>query len=146
MLFWETIKLRLVLKKIRKIEIEHNSKLPTGPDEDIAFGESGVWQEHFKTADNIYEWRQLELTSYLEKAADELLVVLPSKKKSEFWTRVEWDDDPAEPYYLTLKGVAEAKRAIREEQKARREAIAFWIPIVFGCTGLLMGVLALLKH
>ncbi|MCH4878521.1 hypothetical protein EQV97_14125 [Pseudomonas sp. TMW22090] len=129
---------RRVLKKIRQAEQEVEQKYPREPGDD--------WQHYVEESDNIFEWRQLVLTKYISRKADELHVPLPDRSDKSLWETVEFDNDPSQPKYLTQKGLVEARRLIREEQKAKREAIAFWVPIFFGSAGMITGIIAALKH
>jgi hypothetical protein len=104
------------------------------------------WHYYIQQSDKIFEWRQLVLTRYLARRADSLHLPLPDRSDKSLWQEVDFDDDPSQPKYLTQKGVIEAKKLIREEQKARRDAIAFWVPIFFGTGGMITGIIAALKH
>lgn len=127
-----------MLRKIRRAD-EQNEKLkPQEPADD--------WELYVRESDKIYEWRQLVMTRYLKRRAEALHLPLPDRSDKSLWQRVDFDDDPSEPKYLSQKGVMEAKKLIREEQKARRDAIAFWVPIFFGTGGMVMGIITALKH
>lgn len=47
-------------------------------------------------------------------------------------------------YYLTEKGYHALKKAIREEQKARRDAVLCWVPLIAALTGLVGATVAVL--
>lgn len=135
---WEWYKHKRVMKKIRLEEEAVQSLFPDHPGAD--------WQYYLETSNNILEWRQLVMTKYLSRIADDLNVPLPDREDKSLWQRVGFENDPSEPRYLTQRGVVEARRLIREEQKAKREAIAFWVPIFFGSAGMITGIIAALKH
>lgn len=135
---WEWFKHKRVMKKIRLEEEAVESRFPDHPGAD--------WQYYIEASNNILEWRQLVITKYLSRIADDLNVPLPDREDKSLWQRVEFDNDPSQPRYLTQRGVVEARRLIREEQKAKREAIAFWVPIFFGSAGMITGIIAALKH
>lgn len=84
-------------------------------------------------------------TDYLTKRAASLLLLLPDHKDSEMWSRVEFDLDEKEPYYLTPRGIIEVKKAIREEAKHRREAVGYWFGIIVGVIGAVTGLVSALK-
>ncbi|NHX01538.1 hypothetical protein [Pseudomonas koreensis] len=128
---------RRALKRIRKLEIENDKILPLQAGDD--------WEQYVSESDRIFEMRQSVLTHYLTLKAADLHVPLPDRRNKSFWRTAEIDDDPPCPRYLTQQGVAEARKVIREEQKARRDAIAFWIPIFFGAAGMVIGITAALN-
>jgi hypothetical protein len=126
------------LKKIRRAEAENEKKRPHEPADD--------WHSYIQEASNIYEWRQLVMTKYFSRKADDLNLPLPDRSDKSLWDSVDFDNDPSQPKYLTQIGVLEIRKLIREEQKAKREAVAFWIPIFFGCAGMITGIISALKH
>ncbi|MCF5709565.1 hypothetical protein GIV19_20100 [Pseudomonas syringae] len=135
---WEWFKHKRVMKKIRLEEEAVESRFPDHPGAD--------WQYYIEESNKILEWRQLVMTKYLSRIADDLNVPLPDREDKSLWQRVGFENDPSEPRFLTQRGVVEARRLIREEQKAKREAIAFWVPIFFGSAGMITGIIAALKH
>lgn len=128
---------RRELAKVRRAEAENESRRPQEPADD--------WERYIRTSDSIFEWRQSIITKYLERKAEALLVPLPDRQDKNLWDRVDFDNDPSQPMYLTQKGVLEARKIIREEEKARREAVTFWVAILFGAGGMLTGIISALK-
>ncbi|TBN47473.1 hypothetical protein [Pseudomonas sp. BGI-2] len=128
---------RRALKQIRKVEKENDKILPLQAGDD--------WERYDLESERIFEMRQSVLTRYLTIKAADLHVPLPDRRNKSFWRNAEIDDDPPRPRYLTEQGVAEARKVIREEQKARRDAIAFWIPVFFGAAGMVIGIAAALN-
>ncbi|MNJ32295.1 hypothetical protein D3C77_269570 [compost metagenome] len=125
------------LSKVRRAEKDHEANRPQEPADD--------WEHYVRISDSIYEWRQLIATKYLERKAEALLVPLPDRRDKSLWERVDFDNDPSQPSYLTQKGVLEARKIIRDEEKARREAITFWVAILFGAGGMVTGIISALK-
>ncbi|WP_025168063.1 hypothetical protein [Pseudomonas syringae] len=138
MKLWKWLEHKRVMKRIRLEEEALQSHFPHEPGDN--------WQYYVQESDKIFEWRQLVMTKYLSRIADDLNVPLPDRRDKSLWESVDFDNDPSQPKYLTPKGVVEARRLIREEQKAKREAIAFWVPIFFGSAGMITGIIAALKH
>ena len=128
---------RRALKEIRKAEKENDKVLPMQAGDD--------WERYITESERIIELRQSVLTKYLVIKAAELHVPLPDRRNKSLWRSAEIEDDPPRPRYLTAKGIVEARKAIREELKARRDAIAFWIPIFFGAAGMVIGIVAALN-
>lgn len=60
-------------------------------------------------------------------------------------TGQEWYSSTYFGYYLSDKGRYDLKMKIREEQKWKKENIAYYSSIVFGFLGLLVGLLSLIK-
>jgi len=72
-------------------------------------------------------------------------VQMPSIEDGTMYEQVEWDNDPAQPRYLTDKGFKAIRDAIREERKQRREAVGYWFGIVVGIIGALTGLVSAFK-
>lgn len=128
---------RKALKQILEAQKENDKILPLQAGDD--------WERYVLESDRIFEMRQSVLTKYLAIKAAGLHVPLPDRRNKTLWRSAEIDDDPPRPRYLTEKGVVEARKVIREEQKARRDAIAFWVPIFFGAAGMVIGIAAALN-
>lgn len=67
---------------------------------------------------------------------------IPPKRVGEFYSRMVWDDDPDEPFYLTDSGMLKVRGAIAEAGKRKRERIAFWAAIFFGLAGSITGLIS----
>jgi len=64
-------------------------------------------------------------------------------KKEEYW-----EEGRYRTHFLTVNGYHKLRAEIREEQKARREAVLGWLPLitaVAGLLGIITGLLAILK-
>lgn len=134
------IRYRIELRKQKKDARELEKKAP--PDSAEA-AESGQWADYMRDVELSDQWRSLIITQYLERQADSLGVLLPSRSDKEVYARVAWDDHPDEPYYLTPSGLKIVRDAVREEQKHRREFWGFWITSLTGLGGVIIGVLSL---
>ncbi|CAB3886650.1 hypothetical protein LMG1864_03565 [Achromobacter ruhlandii] len=60
---------------------------------------------------------------------------IPPKRVGEFYSRMAWDGDPDEPFYLTDSGMLKVRGAIAEAGKRKRERLTFWAVILFGLAG-----------
>src|SRR5690606_7323144 len=103
---------------------------------------SGQLQDLIQRSNELYEWRHLILTAYWQSKADSLGVPMPDRADKALWDRDEFENDEREPIYLTEYGIVKVKAAIREEQKHRRDAAAFWISSTVGLIGALSGLIA----
>lgn len=134
------IRYRIELRKQKKDARELEKKAPPDSAEAV---ESGQWANYMRDVELSDQWRSLIITQYLERQADSLGVLLPSRSDKEIYARVAWDDHPDEPYYLTPSGLKIVRDAVREEQKHRREFWGFWITSLTGLGGVIIGVLSL---
>ena len=107
--------------------------------------ESGAMQSYHRDLELSDQWRALIQTDYYRRKAESLLVEIPGINDAGMYSRVEWDDHPDEPYYLTPAGLKVVKAAIREEQKHRRESIGYWFAIAVGLIGAITGLVSVFK-
>lgn len=134
------IRYRIELRKQKREARQLERNAP--PNSAQAF-ENGEWANYSRYLDLSDQWRSLIITQYLERQADSLGVLLPSRSNTDFYTRVAWDDHPDEPYYFTDAGMRIVRDAVREEQKHHREFWGFWITSFTGLGGVIIGVLSL---
>lgn len=84
-------------------------------------------------------------TRRLLHRAKSLLVSVPSRDGGELEGGPYWEQGQAlGTWYLTRNGIARIRAAIREEEKARREARAHWVIWVSALTGLVGAATGLL--
>ena len=133
---------KLLLRKIAKHEEELEKRAPPNTRE---AHENGQVQDYVQKSNNLNEWKRLVQTERYRKIADRLLVQMPSIEDGTMYEQVEWDNDPAQPRYLTDKGFKAIRDAIREERKQRREAVGYWFGIVVGIIGALTGLVSAFK-
>jgi hypothetical protein len=75
----------------------------------------------------------------LVEEAERLQVPVPEEEK--YWIRLKY----AEHLHLSEEGQHILRARVREEKKARREAVSFWFNIITVVLSLLVAILALLK-
>lgn len=121
----------------RKAEAKALANIPQNGDPS-----NGLWVQDVEKND---QWRRLILTRFLRFQADRLGVDLPSTTEQAMYGQVEWDDDEAQPYYLTDVGVQLTRDRIRAEKKHRREVAAFWVTSVVGVLGAITGMISVWK-
>lgn len=135
------LKLKKLERELETIEKKHSAfqqsekykkMSPEGKsNEDDAY----IACEYFPLRDEIEDIRS---RMFLKKAR-KLGIPYPKyydKACEEFWTQSGFGF-----HYLTDKGYHEIRKAMREEKKARREAVLCWAPLITVLTGLL-GVIA----
>lgn len=104
-----------------------------------ASGDVGIYLSRIEANE---DWRYLVMTKYWSDRADALGVVLPNLVDREFWGKVDYDNDPSEPLYLTNEGLKVVIAAIREEQKHERERFGFWSALIIGVIGAATGLVS----
>lgn len=83
------------------------------------------------------------VTKYLaSKANQKFLPVPPMNDKDGFWEQ----GHVTREWYLTNKGITEVRKLIREDSKESRESVAFWVGILFGLLGLIIGLISVLNR
>jgi len=75
----------------------------------------------------------------LVEKAERLQVPVPEEEK--YWIRLKY----AEHLHLSEEGQHFLRARVREEKKARREAVSFWFNIITVVLSLLVAILALLR-
>lgn len=85
----------------------------------------------------VIETEKLLLRAAMCEAED-----IPPKRVGEFYSRMAWDDDPDEPFYLTDSGMLKVRGAIAQAGKRKRERLTFWAVILFGLVGSITGLIS----
>jgi hypothetical protein len=136
------LKYRLELRK-QRIHAEDLEK--KAPDDCEQNHENGALGNYFRQLENSEQWRALIQTEYFIQEAERLLVPIPEYSDKTMYSRVEWDDHPDEPYYLTAIGLKSLKASVREEKKHRREIAAFWMSSLTGLIGVTIGLITIIS-
>jgi hypothetical protein len=126
------------LNECRKEESEILAREPHNEDPTI-----GSWVKDCQKND---QRRRMIVTRYLRFKADRLGAQVPSTDEHGIYERVEWDDDPSEPYYLTDAGVRLLRDRIRQEEKYRTDKVAFWVTSLVSISGALIGVISVMRN
>jgi hypothetical protein len=83
------------------------------------------------------------VTRYLtDRANKRFLPVPPVNDKDGYW-ELSYETGN---WHLTNKGITELRKTIREDSKELRESVAFWVSIIFGLLGLIIGVISVLNR
>ena len=114
------------------------------PDSEQSY-ESGEMAEYVRRWELSEQWRASIQTSYYRRKAESLLVQMPDESDSTMFSRVDWNDHPDEPYYLTPLGLRTVRDLIRAEQKQRRESVGYWFGIAVGLIGAITGLVSAFK-
>ena len=136
------LKYRLELRKQRKHAEELQKKEPEDCEQNQ---ESGALSEHFHQMETSEQWLALIQTEYFIREAERLLVPVPEYTDEAMYSRVDWNDHPDEPYYLTVLGLKTLKALVREEKKHRREIAAFWMSASTGLVGATIGLITIIS-
>lgn len=143
MWLWQNyLQYRIALRKQARAQKALDKTLPPDNPDDFTNGWMAVFVQQ---DDGLFEWKCLIHTEYLKNKADSLGAQMPDVADSTMYGRVDWDNDPKQPQYLTDKGMRAARAVIREEEKHRREAVGYWFGIVVGVIGALTGLVSAFK-
>ena len=104
-----------------------------------------VYQDWQYELDEAEEEEQGAYTRRLLHRARSLLVSVPARDGKELNGDTHWEQGHTlGTWYLTRAGIARIRTAIRDEEKARREARAHWVVWVSALTGLVGAATGLL--
>jgi len=136
------LKYRLELWKQRKHASELQKKAPDDCEQNH---ENGALANYHHLMENSEQWLALIQTEYFIREAERTLVPIPECSDLTMFSRVEFDDHPDEPYYLTALGLKTLKASVREEKKHRREIAAFWMTSLTGLIGVTIGLITIIS-
>jgi len=130
---------RLIEEQIKRIE--QCSKVI--PDQTIEMQVLGYVPEEVKTLEQAEQWLAVLQTAQLRRRAERYGVEMPDTSDRELGSRMAWDDDQDEPYYLTSKGMRQVNMAIREEDNYRWNKWNTRISATIAPLSLIVAILAL---
>jgi len=142
------LRLQRLKYKLRKTEASHKKFQSTEKYKKLSRDDKG--QEDFAFYDIDYlpifeEIEEIRTGRFLTKVRSYGIPYIHwwDDKKEEYWEEGHYGT-----HFLTVNGYHKLRAEIREEQKARREEIIGWIPLITAAAGLLgiiTGLLAVLK-
>lgn len=136
------LKYRQELRKQRKYAEELQKKVPEDCEQNQ---ESGALSAHHRQMEISEQWLALIQTKYFIREAERLLVAVPEYTDQAMYSQFDYDDDPDEPYYLTVLGLKTLKASVREEKKHRREIAVFWMSSLTGLIGATIGLITIIS-
>lgn len=142
--FLERIKIDRQHKKLIEEQInriEQCSKVI--PEQTIEMQLLGYVPEEVKTLEQAEQWLAVLQTAQLRRKAERYGVEMPDTSDRELGSRMAWDDDQDEPYYLTSKGMRQVNMAIREEDNYRWNKWNTRISATIAPLSLIVAILAL---
>ena len=71
---------------------------------------------------------------------------MPEVHNSEYYYKFNFDDDKGDRIILTPSGFNHVRSLIYEERKRKREIYGFWIAILTGLIGALIGLVTVFKN
>ena len=95
--------------------------------------------------DDLDMWIEYKKTSYFISKADSLLIPMPDESETLMYTTHDFGDGSGSVKILTLNEIRHLKSKIRDEQKAKREVIAFYFTLCTGLIGAVIGLVSVLK-
>ena len=69
---------------------------------------------------------------------------MPDKKNEENYIKYNFDDEHGKRYILSVKGIHEARKSIREENRAKREVIDHYFTMGIGLIGAIIGLVSII--
>jgi hypothetical protein len=136
------LRYRLELRKQRRHAKDLQKKEPEDCEQNQ---ENGALIEYFHRVENAEQWLALIQTAYFIREAERLLVPVPEYRDEAMFSRVEYDDHPDEPYYLTPLGIKALKALVREEKKHRRDIVVFCMSSLTGLIGATIGLITIIS-
>lgn len=121
--------------------IEQLSKLV--PEQSLDMQLWGYMPQEVKTLEQAEQWLAVLQTAQLRRKAERYGIEMPDSLDKELGSRMEWDDDEDEPYYLTSKGMRAVHLALREEEKYRWDKWNTRISVTIAPLSLVVAILAL---
>ena len=89
---------------------------------------------------DVIDWKtSLTITRALLEEANKLLLPTPSHSDQDKW------EESGLGEFLSSAGISEVRSAIRREKRERRESWGWWITLVIGLLGTLIGLVAVIK-
>jgi hypothetical protein len=140
------LKYRLELLRLRRVLSKHNNKFGHAHDEAKQRGfDDGELSSLGQEIDEIENWIKYQQTQYLESVCNELVIPMPEDEIAGNYYRFNFDDNEGDRLILTTAGMQLVRINIREERKARREVFGFWISMIIGLLGTVIGLVSALK-
>lgn len=130
---WHLNKLRAQQNKDMKKFKEYRKKAKPEELDSLHAEEGAVYFETQNEIDELVSRRFIQI-------ANDLLIPLPNYNDKEHWARNLYDNS----YVLTVKGIWELKKLIRQEKKERMEGFIIWILALTGIIGATTGLAAVL--
>ena len=144
------IRLQKLKSRLRKVENEHKKFQATEKYKKLSIEDKRNEDSIFYQIDYVEIYEEIEEIKtkfFLSKVRRYGIPCVSwwDDKKEEYWKK----GDYYERHYLSVNGYYKLRYAIRDEQKARREAIVGWTPLitaVVGLLGIITGLLSIIKY
>ncbi|TFY91277.1 hypothetical protein DYL61_19155 [Pseudomonas nabeulensis] len=130
---------RYDLHKCRRAEEELRR---TAPPNTRQAHSSGEMYEYQRRSLDLFQERRSLISGNYRRLADALMVPMPDFEDEKMWERIENDFTGRTTRTLTTSGELATISVIREAEKHRREARAFWLTWVTGMGGILIGIIS----
>lgn len=124
-----------LLEQTRSVETSYKS----GEDD------QGHIDQMYHRCHKLEQWIEFHKTNYFKKKADKLLIPMPSSQDATMYDDFDFDDGDGPKKILTESGIYQIRELIRNEHKARREAVSFWFAIITGLIGAAIALISVMK-
>ena len=101
-------------------------------------------QDISRQQNELQTWIEYIQTKYYQKKCNVYIIPMPEKDDLNYY-QYNFDDNEGEREILTIEGFHYVRRSIRNEKKERRESFGFWVTVVTGLLGALIGVISIIK-
>lgn len=131
---------RAAVRNQLRLISELEKSLPSVTDQDSHDQANNIY---FTEIEPAYQWLSVIQTRYLQKRCAHAEVLFPEEE--EYFDQMEWDHDHDESRFLTNAGFAEVKKRLREELSYRRNVVSTYATLFFGCLGMIIGLISVIK-
>jgi hypothetical protein len=95
--------------------------------------------------DELLTWIEFLQTKYYQKKCNQLVISMPEQNDKLYYYKFDFDDDAGDRDILTILGFQKVRTSIRQEEKEKREAFGFWVTLLIGLIGAIIGLVSILK-
>ena len=140
------VKFRIELRRLSRIQKRLDAKYKVVYEDSAKQGNddgelSAVGQE----AQEVEMWIQYRQTEYLKSICQAYIIPFPAQEDDKLYFNFNFDDEEGDRFILTTAGIHLVRGMIRDERKARREVVGFWLAMTTGILGSLIGLVSVLK-
>ena len=143
----EWLKYKLELHRLGKLSEKHSRRYGEAKDRANKRGYDDVELSYIgQEIDELENWIKFYQTQYYARICQSLVLPMPEVHNSEYYYKFNFDDDKGDRIILTPSGFNHVRSLIYEERKRKREIYGFWIAILTGLIGALIGLVTVFKN
>ena len=143
----EWLKYKLELRRLGKLSEKHSRKYGVAEDRANKQGyDDGELSYIGQEIDELENWIKFYQTQYYTRICQKLVLPMPEARNSEYYYKLNFDDDEGDRVILTPSGFNHVRNLIYAERKRKREIYGFWVAILTGLIGALIGLVTVFKN